>query len=357
MSKIFSAALFWCLMATSVFSQSSENPQQRLMIGDSAPGMTGASWMRGGPVGEWRNGHVYLLDFWATWCAPCLEMMPATQALEDRHTEDQLHVVGVAIWSQKGPMTPAQALAKHPGLTYAVAEDSDDRLADRFMGGTGARGLPTFMLIDRSGRLAWVGEPGDEFDEALEEIINGTFNLAAARKTDEIRRKGQALFSQIDEFRRDGQPRQAAGLVDSVIALDEQRNGWAYAMKYEILVTDCDAPEEALEVAAEFLAGKPGRNPFFNYAFALRITREDGSGGPQQRELDLGLRLARRAVNLTDEPNPEYLAMLARIHSLRGELDDAIRWQRLAIEAAPQAQIDSLSETLHEYERTAGSQG
>jgi tetratricopeptide (TPR) repeat protein len=276
-------------------------------------------------------------------------MMPLHQALEDRYEKERFHVVGVAIWSDDGPMTPARALEKNPSLRYAVTEDVENRFADLYMAATGTRGLPTFMLVDREGRLAWVGEPGEEFETTLVEVLDGSFDLPAARERDGIRREGQAIFARIDELRRDGRPREAAELVDSVVALDQIRNGWAWAMKYEILADDCDDPAAAMETANRFLGSDPGRDPFFNYAFALRITRGNSPDRLDQRDLDLGVLLARRAVDLAAKPNPEYLANLARVHSLRGEFEEAIQWQKRAIDSAPEAQHDSFSKTLREY--------
>jgi thiol-disulfide isomerase/thioredoxin len=349
MHRLFAAAVFASAIVPAVCALAAERSSEPLMVGDQAPMLAGAKWLRGGPVDEWQAGHVYLLDFWATWCAPCLQMMPSHQALEDRYGQERFHVVGLAIWSDDGPMTPARALEKHPSLRYAVVEDKEGRFADLFMGGTGTRGLPTFMLIDRKGRLAWVGEPGAEFEEVLAENLGGSFDLQAARKQDQVRREGQALFARIDELRGEDRPREAAELVDKVVALDERRNGWAWAMKYEILADDCDDPAAAMKTAERFLGSDPGRNPFFNYAFALRITRGNTPDRLDQRELDLGVHLARRAVDLAAEPNPDYLANLARVHFLRGEFKEATQWQKRAIDAAPEAQRDSLSRTLREY--------
>mgnify|MGYP001827051203 CR=1 FL=1 len=353
MHRLFAAAVFASAIVPAVCALAAERSSEPLMVGDQAPMLAGAKWLRGGPVDKWQAGHVYLLDFWATWCAPCLQMMPSHQALEDRYGQERFHVVGIAIWSDDGPMKPARALEKHPSLRYAVVEDTEGRFADLFMGGTGTRGLPTFMLIDRKGRLAWVGEPGEEFETTLDQILDGSFDLPAAREQDGIRRAGQAIFARIDELRRDGRPREAAELVDSVVALDQMRNGWAWAMKYEILADDCDDPAAAMKTAERFLGSDPGRNPFFNYAFALRISRKNTPGGLDQRELDLGVHLARRAVDLAAEPNPDYLANLARVHFLRGEIEEAIQWQKLAIEAAPALQRESLTMTLREFETAA----
>jgi tetratricopeptide (TPR) repeat protein len=276
--------------------------------------------------------------------------MPAHQTLEDRYAGKNVRVVGIAIWSGKGPKTPAEALELHPGLKYAVAEDVDDKIAQIFMGGTKMRGLPALMLVDRNGRLVWVGDPGEEFDAALESVVADTFDIESARRTDEVRRESQDIFAEIDEHRRSGNSILALERVDDVIALDPKRNGWAYAMKYEISVTDLKDRGAAQAAFQDFIASESGLNPFFNYAFVLRLLSATEELPTAQRDLDKALQLAQRAVELADKPSPDYLAVLARVHFLRGERSDAITWQKKAIEAAPSAQREALFSTMNEYE-------
>ena len=350
MRKILTIACVASLLLLVAVERDASATTDSLQLGDPAPIIKGAKWLRGSPVDKWQQGHVYILDFWATWCKPCMTQMPAHQALQDQHADRNVHVVGIAIWSDKGPMTPAEALELHPGLKYVIAKDLNNNVADVFMGGTKMRGLPALMLVDLHGRLAWVGDPGEEFEMALEAVIADTFDLDAARLQDEVRRESQDLFAEIDEYRRSGNPGLAAERVDDVIALDQTRNGWAYAMKYEIFVTDLKDWSAAEEVVQEFTASESGRNPFFNYVFVLRMLKATEALPVAQRDLDNALQLALIAVESADNPTPDYLATLARVHYLRGERDEAVRWQKKAIDVAPSAQRKALTDTLHEYE-------
>jgi thiol-disulfide isomerase/thioredoxin len=343
---------FMVILAVSV-SVTGKESTKTVLIGDPAPSLDDATWLRGGPHDDWQPGHVYVLDFWATWCAPCLEMMPAYQTLQDRFAEAGAHVIGVAIWSEKGPMTPVQALAKHPQLQYAVAEDREGQVAQAFMAGTESGGLPTVMVVDREGRLAWVGEHGDELERVVLAVTTGSFDLSAAKTDDDQRRQSQRLFAEIDELRRAGRPGDAATLVDKVIALDESRNGWAYAMKYQILARDRADLEAAANVAEQFLALSSGRNPYFNYIFALRLTHGYDPEQDPRDDLDLAQRLIGRAIELAETPDSDTLVLQARIFSLRGQATAAVRAQRLALEAAALAEQPGLKATLDEYLESA----
>jgi thiol-disulfide isomerase/thioredoxin len=90
------------------------------------------------------RGRVVLLDFWASWCAPCRESFPWMIALQERHAGEGLVVVAVNVDKKR---EQAEAfLAKQRGAV-CVVYDPDGRLAAQF----GLKGMPATFLYDRSG--------------------------------------------------------------------------------------------------------------------------------------------------------------------------------------------------------------
>lgn len=93
------------------------------------------------------KGKTVVVDFWATWCGPCVAEIPGYVELQKKYADAGLVIVGVSL-DRKGPKVVTEFMAKH-GMTYAVGID-DGALAEAF-GGVDA--IPTTFLIDREGRI------------------------------------------------------------------------------------------------------------------------------------------------------------------------------------------------------------
>ncbi len=94
------------------------------------------------------RGDVVLLNFWATWCAPCRVEIPMFIGLQQAYRDRNLVVLGVALdeegWSVVRPYADAKK------INYPVVV-GDDRVSDLF---GGLKAVPTTFIIDRQGRVA-----------------------------------------------------------------------------------------------------------------------------------------------------------------------------------------------------------
>jgi thiol-disulfide isomerase/thioredoxin len=115
-----------------------------------------------------RRGKLVLVNFWATWCAPCVVEMPELDALQARLGSDQFEVMAI---SMDRTMDEARRFYEENGLEHlALYHDPALRLAIS----AGSRGLPTTILYDRhggeigrlSGEAAWASEDAIALIEA-----------------------------------------------------------------------------------------------------------------------------------------------------------------------------------------------
>jgi peroxiredoxin len=115
------------------------------------------------------RGKVVFLNFWATWCPPCREEMPAMERLYQRYKDKGFVVLAVSMDSEGGPIVVP--FVKERGLTFPIGVDPKMALADRY----GVRALPSSFLVDRKGNVAalalgpreWNGKAAHALIESL----------------------------------------------------------------------------------------------------------------------------------------------------------------------------------------------
>jgi thiol-disulfide isomerase/thioredoxin len=93
------------------------------------------------------KGKVVVIDFWATWCAPCLEEIPGYVALQKKYGPAGLAVVGVSL-DRRGP-AHVKEFAQAQGINYTLLM-ADDTVGEAF---GGFEAIPTTFLISREGRI------------------------------------------------------------------------------------------------------------------------------------------------------------------------------------------------------------
>ena len=113
-------------------------------------------------------GQYVLLDFWGTWCAPCVGAIPDLQAKADAYPD--LVVLGLAAY-ETDDMDPA-AFVRQRGGTYAVAR-ADDALLDAYQ----VKAFPTYYLVGPDGRILFAGIPDrdPEAEDALADLLASLF--------------------------------------------------------------------------------------------------------------------------------------------------------------------------------------
>jgi peroxiredoxin len=94
------------------------------------------------------RGQVVLVNFWATWCAPCRLEMPGFQRVWEDHAERGFVIVGLSV--DRGVRADVERWVRQRGITYPIAFAPG--AVTRAYGG--ANVLPTSILIDREGRIA-----------------------------------------------------------------------------------------------------------------------------------------------------------------------------------------------------------
>lgn len=301
-----------------------------LSLGEQAPPIRNATWIKGEPVTEWVKGQIYILDFWATWCGPCVQAIPHMNEVQEKYKDKGVNVIGVAIWPRKGQReTKAYVEAGRPApLNYRVAED--DKLgtsARSFMDSTNSGGIPRVIIVDREGRFAWIGHPMDGMDDALEQIVAGTYDIkkvadgqkAAAEKIN----KGQELMSEFSKAQMAAEWAKAVEIADQMIAHDPDLFTNAAIYKYVIVLTKLKDTTRAAEVGRMLVDGPLAKNP---QALGLlsRVIVDEESIPNESRDYPLALAAATRSNEIAEGKDANAQAALAAVALNNKEYDKAV---------------------------------
>ncbi|MFA9390751.1 MAG: TlpA family protein disulfide reductase [Prolixibacteraceae bacterium] len=113
-----------------------------------------------------------VLDFWATWCKPCVNALPKLSKLYDQFESQGVNFIGVNV---DGPRNQAKVkpFSQSIGITYPVVFDSDQELLSEM----NASVLPTLIILNAKGKEVFRHEgfqPGDE--KLIEETLNSLLN-------------------------------------------------------------------------------------------------------------------------------------------------------------------------------------
>jgi thiol-disulfide isomerase/thioredoxin len=106
------------------------------------------------------NPKLTLIDFWATWCAPCRNNVPHLNAIAERYGPRGLSVLALSMESVE-TVTPHLAAW---GMKYAVLAGGSRPL----QASLSIRALPYTVLVDKSNKIAWRGQPAELTDALLE---------------------------------------------------------------------------------------------------------------------------------------------------------------------------------------------
>lgn len=170
-------------------------PAIKAKTGDRAAPLVGLTYLKGAPV-TFEKGRVYLVEFWATWCGPCVANMPHLTKLQKKYRDQGLTVIAVSI-DEDADKAKAFVAERGDTLGFTVAHDADGQAHENYMTAFGRRYIPCAFLVDQQGRVVWVGQPWHEMDAVLAKVVDKTFDLPAYTKAQAEKKARQQQAAEI----------------------------------------------------------------------------------------------------------------------------------------------------------------
>lgn len=289
-----------------------------LWIGSDAPELSIAKYLKGDAIGSLDKDQTYVVEFWATWCGPCIAAFPHLSELQEQYG-DEVRFIGVNIWERvQGDerMAEVEQFVEDQGdrMGYTVAIERGESMSSNWMRPAGQNGIPAAFIVHK-GKVAWIGHPM-ALDSTLEAVTDGSFDLDQAAEESWNDRVAGIAFQQYHG------------------AIGQQE--WDLAVELgEAMVRESfhDDPDSLNMLAWYAVSGKEA----------------------PQSVLNFGLRTAAQACKMTDWNNWMLLDTYARGMYETGDANSAVSFQKKAIELAKKDErvderiMAQLESTLEEY--------
>ncbi len=155
----------------------------KLKAGDPAPPLTVSTWLHGAEVPRFEPGRVYVVEFWATWCGPCRQIMPHMGDLQEEYRSKGVTFIGFTSEANDKEAKVNAFLAKQGAkLGYTFAFSSTSETHNAYMKASGQNGIPCSFVVDKQGKIAYIGHPLF-LDFVLPKLLDGTWDPKTGAET------------------------------------------------------------------------------------------------------------------------------------------------------------------------------
>jgi len=257
------------LLTTCCLSAANAQQKKKLSVGDDAPALKYYKWIQGdSPITAIDPNKIYVFEFWATWCGPCIAAMPHLSELSKKYA-GKIDFIGCDVWENKyggpkeqeyyfGKVSRAASDQRKLGrLTYNVIMDNNaEDMGNGWLKAAGIGGIPSSFVIQK-GKIAWIGHP-HYLDSVLVQIAEGKYDIQAVKKQYEDNEKmlsdRQAKFEAATKKYKDAEASkdydQAIKFVDEAIAGNPAESYMYESDKFQLLM-DHFGNDQAIAYAKE----------------------------------------------------------------------------------------------------------
>jgi thiol-disulfide isomerase/thioredoxin len=355
-ATLFAALPLALAQAQPLAQKPAEAKPATLSVGDDAPALAIGKWIKGDAVPAFQKGKTYIVEFWATWCGPCIAGMPHLSELQKQYGDKGLTIISVSSPDSRGnSLEKVEAMVKDKGdkMSYTVAWDDERKTSEAYMRAAQQNGIPCAFLIDGAGKVVYIGHPG-AIDATLATVVAGKHDIAAlvaaGKKAKELEAQGMKLNGDLNAAVQSKDWEAAIKVCDEMVALDPDQYGGAAIYKFNVIALELKDEPRAYKWAKEASEGVLKDSPELLDGLAWTLVNPETEF--KTRDADLAVKIATRASELKQDADASILDTLARAWFTKGDPAKAVELQRKAVAIDPR-----LSESLKEYEAALAKRG
>lgn len=331
----------------------SDSSTAALKTGDDAPKVKVSSWAQGEGVKEFDGNKVYIVEFWATWCGPCVAAIPHLNETYKKHKAEGLVVIGSNLGEDAA--TVSKFVKGMSGkMTYNVSvDDTTDGgwMAKHWLTAAGQSGIPCAFVVSKKGKIAYIGHPMELKESLLESLLAEP--STKAQSGPQAPAADAAPSARANELATRAQGEIHAGKLDkaetTIAELQEAlpvNLGYIGGLMELDLLLAKKQPDDALELC-KLLTEDYSKNPAVLAAIAGHLISQTTPSSALQAAAE---KIATPLSVSGGETQGSALSTLARIAFLKGDKAKAVELQTRAVPLAPKAEQAAAKATLESYQ-------
>jgi thiol-disulfide isomerase/thioredoxin len=331
-----------------------------LTIGDAARPIDISDWVKGSKVEKFETGKVYVVEFWATWCGPCRQSMPHLTKMQEDYKDYNVTFISISDEERKVVDEFLAKTDKASGKTwseiigYTLTTDPDMSVKNDYLRAADQPGIPCAFIVGKDSKIEWIGNPhpkaNEGFDEALEAVVKDKWDRtefkAKWEKEQAVEREAMKAQKELSTAMRAKDWDTVVKLLDAQIAADPKAIN-PKITKFTLMVGPMDQPAKAYAFGEEVAKDNWDNGMLLNQLAWYVVDNP----GVKTRDMDFAMKLANRAVEVTESKDGAILDTLAHVYAAKGDFASAVKYEKLAIENAPdEAMKAELQKALETFE-------
>lgn len=333
-----------------------DDPEPKLNVGDKAPKFEVKEFVKGEAVKDLAKGKVHVVEFWATWCGPCIATIPHLTELQKKHGD--VAVIGVCVFEREPERVKPFVEKMGDKMNYRVAMDAvpdgkkpdEGAMAKNWMDAAGQQGIPAAFVVNKEGVIAWIGHPA-ELDKPLAEVVANTWDVKAEIvrvKEERVReRKFRAVVAKLQKAQENDDKKGMLAIIDAAVKDDPKMEILLADAKFNTLIELNDG-EQAAAYGRKLLTGIYQEDAPHLNELVWNIVDPEGEKKPGGKKSDpkliqFAIDAAKRAADLTQNKDGSILDTLACAYYMGGDLMKAVETEEKAVKLQPD---DDMKERL-----------
>jgi thiol-disulfide isomerase/thioredoxin len=334
--RVFFSPLVFLALAGCSSAQEPDKKGPQLSIGDPAPAIRANAWLNGPEHKGFEKGKVYVLDYWAIWCGPCIDMMPHLAELQAEYKEQGLVVLPITTIDGRNPRKAVEMFVKDQGskwpFSFAVCTTEETDKAYREA--TETISFPASFVVDKQGKLAYFGHPMD-LEEVIPKVLAGTWR--GKEDAASVLAGREAMLNFLNKAGE--KPLEA---MKDLATFEAKYPGWAnrpmFVGRKVLLLVQNRKYDEAKKLSEEFMKQLVAKKNIDELQ-SLRATWTDIQANTDKKYPELAISIAEAVLKLTGQDDPLGLIGLAEAYHLAGNKAKAIEYGEKSVKAASDPEL------------------